>query len=163
MTGQTDPMFPEADTGDVLGFLDTNIVREREIVAQIERELKKHKTALSKLRSSRHVLLHGMKKQRKRVQPVGTPAEKTAAQRAGKANVDAARKVLSKAGMMAKAEIGRRMATVRGVESVNDGTVTYAIRALEEERVARRTGEREHGSDVYEYVSPQRAISRPRR
>lgn len=156
MTGR--PKFRKPSVTDPLKAIDASITQERATIREIEQALSEHKRHLSRLESSRRTLVNA-----RAPRVPKEPVVKTAAQRAGKANVEAARTVLSGARQMAKAEIGRQMAKVRGVAEVNDGTVTYAIRALEEERVARRTGEREHGSDVYEYVSPQRAISRPRR
>lgn len=152
------PRFKAPSVKDPLKAIDAAITAERAVIREIEGALGEHKKNLSRLESSRRTLVNA-----RQPRVPKAPVEKTAAQRAGPANVNAARAVLKSAGSMAKVEIGRQMAKVRGVAEVNDGTVTYAIRALEEEKIARRTGERVAGSDIYEYVRPVRAVTRPGR
>jgi hypothetical protein len=123
------------------------IEAERQTIALIEQARREHKLALDRLLSTRKALVS------RRVRR-GAKGVKTAFQRAGKANVEKARDFLRHNGPTPKAQVTRAL-------GINDGTVTYALRALEERGEARKTGERVHGSDVYEFVQPRRAVTRP--
>lgn len=148
MDGQ-DGLFPAPDTDAALAGIDESIAAERETLGRIEQSLKEHRFALARLEESRATLLSQARKRNVRARVKQT---KTAAQRAGKGNVTKAESIL-RGGPLTKADLTKRM-------GINDGTVTYALRALEETGRARKTGERVKGSDVYEYVV-KRGVTRP--
>lgn len=154
MSGQTieAPSFPPPETDSALAALDGQIAGSRQTIAQIEAALKEHRTALAKLEDARRMLVRSRRPRRR---ASGAKVAKTALQRAGRGNVTKARDLLRHNGPTAKSQVTKLL-------NINDGTVTYALRALEETGEARKTGERVGGSDVYEYVTPaRRGVTRP--
>jgi predicted transcriptional regulator len=149
MDGQQ--LFPPPDTEQALASLDESIGIEREMVVQIEESLREHKIVLARLEDSRHALVRARSPRVRAVRAV-----KTAAQRAGKGNMEKAADFLRHNGPTTKAGVTKSL-------GINDGTVHYALLALEEIGQVRKTGERDRGSDVYEYVSKssRRAVTRP--
>lgn len=148
--------FP-LQTDEPLVHVNASIVEERRIISLIEGELHEHEKALARLLRSRDALKGKAERAAAEKKPRERSAAsvvKTAAQRAGVGNMAKARDLLRHNGPTTKAQVTKLMA-------INDGTVTYALRALEEAGEVRKTGERVHGSDVYEYVSKTRAVSRP--
>lgn len=149
MDGQTE--FPPPDTEQALALLDDSIAVERGAVARIEASLREHKAALSRLEDSRRALV------RARTPRERATKAKTAAQRAGRGNMTRVADLLHHNGPTAKAGLTKLL-------QINDGTVHYALLALVEEGKVRKTGERVHGSNVYEYVSKtagRRGVTRP--
>lgn len=138
---------PSYAVPDAVTTIDEQIAAERQTIEMIEQALREHRLALDQLERTRKALV------KRRVRR-GAKGAKTAFQRAGRANVEKARDLLRHNGPTPKSQVTKLM-------DINDGTVTYALRALEELGEARKTGERVHGSDVYEYVSKRRAVTRP--
>jgi hypothetical protein len=154
------PELPVPDVSGALGALDNEIRLQEGTIQNIEEALKEHKLNLRVLVKAREALVPQRPKKR-RDRQARPGVERTAAQRAGSGNVDAARRVLRRSRRLPKAEFGRRMAKLRSVEAINDGTVTYAIQALVDAGEAREVG-RENGSRTYEYVAQSgRAVTRP--
>jgi|SRR4051812_8498657 Fic family protein len=131
--------FPPPETASVVQTLNDQIAVEQHTITQIEAALREHRQALVKLQDARRAL-------------VGKTV-KSSFERAGRANIEKARQILQHNGPTAKAQVTRML-------GINDGTVTYALRHLEEIGEARKTGERVRGSDVYEYVT-KRAVTKP--
>lgn len=154
MSGQrvVAPEFPTAETDDAVAAIDGQIAERRRVISEIESVLRQHKVGLVKLEDARRALV---RTRRARRRTRGEKVTKTPLQRAGRGNVTKARDLLRHNGPTAKAQVTRLL-------GLNDGTVTYALRALEEAGEARKTGERIGGSDVYEYVAPSRSgVTRP--
>lgn len=149
-TATVAPSFPAPETDAAVASLDAQIAAERQTIALIEQAGREHKSALDRLMDARKALVRTRRQSASR----GAKVVKTAFQRAGRANVEKARDLLKHNGPTPKSQVTRLM-------EINDGTVTYALRALEERGEARKTGERVGGSDVYEYVQPSRVVSRP--
>jgi predicted HTH transcriptional regulator len=77
---------------------------------------------------------------------------KTPLERAGRGNVEAVLKLIQRR-PMTQAEVVERTGK-------NNGTITYAIRALTDDGLIRPTGYQENGSKEYEAVS-RRRVTRP--
>jgi predicted transcriptional regulator len=131
-----------ADMRELLDEIDERITAAevlRDEIDQASREVRGH---LSKLEASRRALLAEKKS---RVRTAGSPAERTALQRAGRGNVEKVWRLLKRK-PLTKAEITQRL-------GLNNGTVTWALRALEEQGRVRKTGVRSAtGSDQYEHL-----------
>jgi uncharacterized coiled-coil protein SlyX len=160
VSGQTQtetqtPAFSPPQADAAVAALDEQIAAQRRTISEIEGSLKEHKASLAKLTDARRALLRTRAPRKQRTRSA-VSVTKTALQRAGRGNVDKARDLLRHNGPTPKAEVTRLLA-------INDGTVTYALRALEETGEVRKTGERIHGSDVYEYLTPARrsGVTRP--
>lgn len=151
----TELSFPPPETDSAVAALDAQIASERSTIVGIERELREHKQSLARLEEARKALVRTRAPRKAPKARRVSTAVKTAAQRAGRGNIVKARDLLQHNGPMTKASITKEL-------GINDGTVTYALRALEETGEVQRTGERVHGSDVFEYVTRRRvAVTRP--
>lgn len=153
MGGQTDTETDASIDSELVALVDQGIAEAERRIEEIETQLAEQRGALRRLRKSRKALVPD-EDVSERVSRTATV--KTAFQRAGRANVDRARDLLRHNGPTAKAELTRLLL-------INDGTVHYALLALEERGEARRTGAKVRGSAVYEYVAPssRRAVTRP--
>lgn len=135
-----------------LDRLETQVKAETKKIERREKQLAAGRERLGVLRDRRLALreIAGMPSPPKRQR---TPKEK-----AGQGNLDLVETLLRRTGPMPKAAITRET-------KKNDGTTHYALRALEEEGKVRRTGDRIHGSAVYELVRakprPRRGVTRP--
>lgn len=138
--------FPVADTDTARITLEAQIAERRQVISEIETALREHRTALARLEESRKALGRRPKRRKQ--------AARTPLQRAGRGNVQKALDFLQSNGATPKAAITASL-------GINDGTVTYALKHLEDTGRVRQTGERVRGSNVYEYVPLRRGVTRP--
>jgi ribosomal protein S25 len=152
MTGQTIGLaLPTlADEGEVLDALNAKIAEERDALAAIGRVRREHERALARLEASRRALTGKQVSRRPAVK-----AERTALQRAGKGNVEKVLALLRREGAHTRGEITQKL-------GMNNGTVTWAIRHLEEQGKIKRTGEQRRGSDEFQMALVRRAKKRER-
>jgi predicted transcriptional regulator len=106
---------------------------------------------IARLEESKRVLVAPKRERRKRKPH---PSTRTAAEHAGVGNIRRAHEILRGAGRATISQVAHQM-------NVNNGTVNYALRALEERGEIRKTGLRQAGSIEYEVVGKKR-VSRPR-
>jgi chromosome segregation ATPase len=153
-----------ADASKSVEMLDQQIDVSTRALAQIDQERERVMEALRMLRRARSELLTAERRRQRRAERPRNTGPRTAAQRAGSGNVDAVRAVMRSArAALPKPTIKQRAAAYREVESINDGTITYAIQALVDSGELRQVGVT-YGSRVYEYVSRGRSgstVSRP--
>lgn len=138
----TDELLAETDRQ-----LDQAHMQRRELI-EARVQMDEH---IARLEEAKRVLLAPKKRKRKRKPH---PAGRSAAEHAGIGNIKRAHEFLRSAGSATISQVASSM-------GVNNGTVNYALRALEEEGRIRKTGLRPGGSIQYELVEKTR-VSRPR-
>jgi DNA-binding transcriptional ArsR family regulator len=157
MTGQTtdiEVLLEMPSTASLIEQTDERIAEERERRHRIVQALRQSEAQIATLEAARKALVGRKVSRRTPSEQRAASRNRTAVERAGKGNVEAAFDYLAQHGRATKAEITRALGK-------NNGTVTYALRALEEEKRVRKTNVRVQGSDEYEVVSNRRRISRP--
>lgn len=159
MTGQTaekkasrllDALEALPTTDDLGSEIEKRLEAAQALQAKMEAarvDLREH---IVKLESMRRALVKDAKRAARQ-----TNGERTPIQRAGRGNVAKVAAMLKSKGPMTKAEVTHEL-------GMNNGTVTYALRALEEQGQARKTGNRSTtGSDEFEFVGTARRVARP--
>lgn len=140
----------------LLAETDAAIEKAHEMRREVVENLRRIDEHLRRLTAARKAMVADRKAARKRkpsARPKQSPRERTALQHAGQGNVERVREYLA-AGPATKATITRAL-------GVNNGTITYALRHLEESGEARTTGRKEGRSEEFELVRNGRRVTRP--
>lgn len=148
-TRQTTELPPAPDTSGLVAQLDEQLAAAQESLREIDRARAAQLAHIEALRGSRAALLG---RKRRPVAAAGTRT-RSALHRAGRGNVDRVQALL-RGGPATRSEIAERLG------GMNNGTVTYALRHLEEVGEVIKTGERRKGSDEFAVAG---MVSRPRK
>lgn len=154
MTGRTvEEVLARVPSNEgLMAEMDANLSNYAGLRAALLEALGEVDTAIASLEAAKREFVKRTTGKKPRV--ARAKKERTALQRAGSGNLVKALTLLTEAGPLTKAQIASRL-------SLNNGTTTYALRALEDQGKVRKTGGQTNGSFEYEAVARKRRVSRP--